>query len=94
MWIDVMNYIKEELKVSPKLNISLVARRFNCNRRTVKKYIESVGDKPVPKVTIIRRSPLLDEYKELIKSKYSLGCTAWATYESIKKTRIWISMAL
>lgn len=85
MRVDVMNYIKEELKISPKLNISSIARRFNCNRRTVKKYIESGGDKPIPKVPLIRRASLLDDYKELIKSKYTLGCTAWSIYEFIKK---------
>lgn len=63
-----------------KPNYSEIARRWNCDYRTVKRYFEQ-------DVVPIRK-PLkpskLDSYKQIIEDKTNIGCTASSIYHFIK----------
>ena len=78
--------LKQELLVMETLNIkpnySELARIYECDRRTVKKYNEGYT-----KENIKRKKPSkLDEHKESIKSKLELpGATINGTYQYFKK---------
>lgn len=78
--------LRQELLVMETLNIkpnySELARIYECDRRTVKKYNEGYT-----KENIKRKKPSkLDEHKENIKSKLELpGATINGTYQYFKK---------
>ncbi|SET78032.1 hypothetical protein SAMN05660297_03622, partial [Natronincola peptidivorans] len=63
---DVSNQIRLLREEAELLNKSELARRFNCDRRTVEKYINNSGD-------VARKSrevkSKLDDYKEIIMDK-------------------------
>lgn len=66
-----------------KPNYAELARRWNCDYRTVKRYFE---EDAVP----IRKPPKpskLDPYKQIIEDKVNLGCTASSIYHFILKPR-------
>lgn len=76
-------YSKEELL---QMNQSEIARRFNCNRRTVKKYMESAVNESTKTTKRKKRSSVLDSYEEVILDKIdNHGATAMATYLFVKK---------
>ena len=54
------------LKIKP--NISALARKYNLNRATVKKYYESGG---MPRKTKLKKNSKYDEYDKLIREKMS-----------------------
>ena len=61
---------------------SKMAEIMNCDPRTVKKYLEGY----VPKRRkSIKRASKLDEFKETIKEKLELGCSAMSIFKFIQK---------
>mgnify|MGYP000341126875 CR=1 FL=1 len=70
----------ETLNIKP--NYSELARIYECDRRTVKKY----NDGYTKENTKRKKPSKLDEYKENIKSKLELpGATINGTYQYFKK---------
>ena len=66
-----------------KPNYAELARRWNCDYRTVKRYFEE-------DVVPIRKPPKpskLDPYKQIIEDKVYLGCTASSIYHFIIKPK-------
>ena len=86
MRLDVENELQ---KIHPKelmlLNKSELARRMDCNRRTINKYIKAAMEGPAPKTK--REYPSkLDPYKSIIQDKVdTYGATAMAVYKFILK---------
>lgn len=64
-----------------KPNYAEIARRWNCDYRTVKRYFEQ-DVVPVRKIT---KPSKLDPYRTIIEEKVNLGCTASSIYHFIKK---------
>lgn len=65
-----------------KINCAEVARRFNCDPRTVKRYIN--GADPIRKTRT--KSSILDNYQEIVVDKIdNYGATAKATFHFIQK---------
>lgn len=64
-----------------KPNYAEIARRWECDYRTVKRYFE---EDIIPKRKITKPSKL-DEYRQIIQDKVDLGCTGAAIYHFIKK---------
>ena len=64
-----------------KPNYSEIARRWNCDYRTVKRYFEQ-DITPIRKIT---KPSKLDSYKPIIEEKVKIGCTAASIYNFIKK---------
>ena len=86
MRMDIKNKLnsipKEELNL---LNKSEMARRLNCDPRTVSRYMEIQQGTHVPKEQVVRKS-LLDDYKDIILDKVdNHGATATAVYKFIQK---------
>ncbi|SET83468.1 Transposase [Natronincola peptidivorans] len=80
---DVSNQIRLLREEAELLNKSELARRFNCDRRTVEKYINNSGD-------VARKSrevkSKLDDYKEIIMDKVdSYGSKSMAIFKFIQK---------
>jgi len=80
---DVLNQINLVREDAFLLNKSELARRFNCDRRTVDKYINET-------TTVIRKpreiKTKLDDYKEIIIDKVdNFGATSMATFKFIEK---------
>lgn len=77
--------IYERMKImkvgEAKPNYAEVARRWNCDYRTVKRYFEQ-------DVVPIRKSvgpSKIDPYKQIIEDKVNLGCTASSIFRFIEK---------
>ncbi|MGV8155188.1 MAG: hypothetical protein ACLKAO_12955 [Alkaliphilus sp.] len=80
---DVSNQIKLMREDVELLNKSELARRFNCDRRTVDKYIKKEGD-PSKKPRKLKTK--LDEYKETIIDKVDkYTSSSMATFKFIQK---------
>ena len=54
-----------------KPNYAEIARRWNCDYRTVKRYFEQ-DMVPIRKIT---KPSKLDPYRTIIEEKVNLGCT-------------------
>lgn len=63
-----------------KPNYSEIARRWNCDYRTVKRYFEQ-DVIPIRKPS---KPSKLDSYKQIIEDKANIGCTASSIYHFIK----------
>lgn len=75
----VQIYIMSDIKP----NFTHLARQFECDPRTVKRYYENdlSKKKAVPK----KRPSKLDPFRSIIQEKIELGCSASAIYRFIKK---------
>ncbi len=77
------NYEKEELIL---LNKSELARRFNCDRRTVDRYMNIESGKLATKPSDRIYKSVLDEFKPVIINKVDVhGCTAMAVFKFIQR---------
>lgn len=76
-------YPKEEMLL---LNKSEIARRFNCDPRTVDRYLEIQKGGGEPNRKKREYSSILDDYKSIIINKVDVhGATAMAVYRFIAK---------
>ena len=78
---DIYERMKIMKQEGVKPNYAEIARRWNCDYRTVKRYFE---EDVIPKRKTLRPSKL-DPYKTIIEEKVKLGCTASSIYRFIKK---------
>lgn len=79
----VKKYLREEQEL---LNKSEMARRFNCDPRTIDRYLKIQSGEIAVKSSNRNYSSLLDDYKETIINKVDIhGATAMAVYKFIKK---------
>jgi len=79
---DIFERMKLMQKEEVVPNYAEIARRYECDYRTVKKYFEN------KEITVCQRLPKpskLDPYKATIEQKYRLGCNGKAIYYFIKK---------
>ncbi|MDY0277903.1 MAG: IS21 family transposase, partial [Acholeplasma sp.] len=79
---DILEFVERVKKEGIRPNYSLIARRYNCDYRTVKKYYE---EEEREEKTKKKRPSKLDEYKELIKEKVEYGVTGSEICRFIKK---------
>ena len=84
---DVLEGVILHIMSGTKPNFAVLARQFECDYRTVKRYYDLGLERKLDKLKQRRRpkSTLLDDYKEIIKEKLSLGCTAMSIYYLISK---------
>ena len=78
---DIYERMKIMKQEGVKPNYAEIARRWNCDYRTVKRYFE---EDVIPKRKILQPSKL-DPFKTIIEEKVGLGCTASSIYRFIKK---------
>lgn len=78
---DIYERMKIMKQEGVKPNYAEIARRWNCDYRTVKRYFEQ-DVVPVRKNT---KPSKLDPYRTIIEEKVSLGCTGSSIYHFIKK---------
>lgn len=68
------------------LNKSELARRFNCDPRTIDRYLKIQSGELIPKKSSRVYKSFLDDYKSIIIEKVdTYGATAMAVYKFIKK---------
>lgn len=79
---DIYERMKLMFKEEMQPNYAEIARRYNCDYRTVKRYYEAGPNAKAPKR--IYKSKL-DNYKEIIIQKLDLGCTFKSIYCFIKR---------
>ena len=78
---DIMNDLKHS---EDKINFAQIARRYNCDYRTVKRYYENDLKETVErKKRIIPK--LIDGYEEIIKKKVDYSAPAIAIYNFLKE---------
>lgn len=78
---DIFERMKLMEQEGIKPNFAEIARKYDCDYRTAKKYYEELQKE-------IKREPRpskLDPFKEIIKEKVELGCSASAIYHFLKK---------
>lgn len=70
-----------------KPNYAALAKQFNCDYRTVKRYYEAGISKKRPDLgkRNQNKKTLIDDYTEIIADKLSLGCSSTAIYHFIKR---------
>ena len=70
-----------------KPNYAALAKQFNCDYRTVKRYYEAGISKKLPDLgkRNQNKKTLIDDYTEIIVDKLSLGCSSTAIYHFIKR---------
>jgi len=79
---DIFERMKLMKKEEVVPNYAELARRYDCDYRTVKKYFEGNGQEVCQRLP---KPSKLDSYKAVIEEKYSLGCNAKAIFCFIKK---------
>jgi len=79
---DILEFVERMKKEGIRPNYSLIARRYNCDYRTVKKYYEEEQKDEKAKK---KRPSKLDKYKEVIKEKVEYGVTGSEICRFIKK---------
>jgi transposase len=80
---DVQNQIKLMREVFDLLNKSELARRFNCDRRTVDRYIKNPDVKSRKKREVKSK---IENFKEIIIDKVdNYGCNSMAVFKFIQK---------
>ena len=84
---DVLEGVILHIMSGTKPNFAVLARQFECDYRTVKRYYDLGLERKLDKLKQSRRpkSTLLDDYEEIIKEKLTLGCTAMSIYYFISK---------
>ena len=81
---DAINFLTKEN--SGMFNKAELARRFNCDPRTIDRYIKIQSGKLKPKISSRVYNSKLDPYKEIIVDKVdNFGCSAMAAYRFIQK---------
>ena len=78
---DIYEGMKIMKQGETKPNYAEIARRWNCDYRTVKRYFEQ-DVVPIRKIT---KPSKLDPYRTIIEAKVDLGCTGSSIYHFIKK---------
>lgn len=84
---DVLEKVLRHIMTDIQPNYVALAKQYNCDYRTVKRYYE-VGKKGNSEQVKKRKSsvsPLLDGFEEMIKNKMELSCSASSIYYFIKK---------
>lgn len=84
---DISDTIKFLVKEEPSMfNKAELARRYNCDPRTIDRYIKIHTGKLTPAPTKRTYPSKLDPYKETIINKVDkFGCSAMAVYKFIQK---------
>lgn len=86
MRYDIENRLKEFSREDVKLlNKSELARRFNCDPRTIDRYLKIQSGKLKPKKSSRVYTSVIDDYKSIIIDKVdTYGATAMAVYKFIQ----------
>jgi len=79
---DIYERMKLMQKDGIKPNYAKLAKQYNCDYRTIKRYFENDIPTPTKRVSKPR---LIDPFKTIIETKYDEGCTASAIYHFIAK---------
>ncbi|EOV3185284.1 IS21 family transposase [Enterococcus faecalis] len=84
---DVLEGVLRHIMTDIQPNYAALAKQYNCDYRTVKRYYEAGkrGDIDQVKKRKSFVSPLLDGFEEMIKDKMELSCSASSIYYFIKK---------
>lgn len=87
---DVLEGVTLHIMSETKPNFAALAKQFDCDYRTVKRYYDLGLECKLEELTQKRRpkSTLLDDYIETIKDKLALGCTGMSIYYFICKRAI------
>lgn len=79
---DIYERVKLMKKDNIKPNYASIARAYDCDYRTVKRYYET--DPEDLQLKRVYKSKL-DPYKQIVIDKLKLGCSAYSIFEFIKK---------
>ncbi|MFP7308962.1 IS21 family transposase, partial [Enterococcus faecalis] len=84
---DVLEGVLRHIMTDIQPNYAALAKQYNCDYRTVKRYYESGKKGTIDQVKKRKSSvsPLLDGFEEMIKDKMELSCSASSIYYFIKK---------
>src|SRR5574340_255154 len=82
---DILESITEHLMTVIKPNFADIARRYNCDYRTVKRYYDLGKEKTLEEGSKRRVPPsLIENYKSIIEDKLKLGCSVRSIYYFIQ----------
>ncbi|EGO8899966.1 IS21 family transposase, partial [Enterococcus faecalis] len=84
---DVLEGVLRHIMTDIQPNYAALAKQYNCDYRTVKRYYEAGKKGTIDQVKKRKSSvsPLLDGFEEMIKDKMELSCSASSIYYFIKK---------
>jgi len=81
MRTDINVYLERIKLMDVKPNYSELARRFNCDRRTIKNHFENSMKERKPQ----NKGSKLNDYKEIINEKVDLGANGVSIFKFIQK---------
>ncbi|MDR2834157.1 MAG: IS21 family transposase [Streptococcaceae bacterium] len=84
---DILEGVLLQIMNETKPNFAALAKQYNCDYRTVKRYYEAGIEGQLEKVKERRTStpPLLKEFEEIIKAKLALNCSGTSIYYFLQK---------
>lgn len=84
---DILEGVILHIMSETKPNYAAIAKQFNCDYRTVKRYYELGLENKLDNICQSRKtkSTLLDDYIQIINEKLSLGCSGKSIYYFISK---------
>lgn len=84
---DILEGVLRHIMTDIQPNYAALAKQYNCDYRTVKRYYEAGKKGTIDQVKKRKSSvsPLLDGFEEMIKDKMELSCSASSIYYFIKK---------
>ncbi|HGC5945363.1 TPA: IS21 family transposase [Enterococcus faecalis] len=84
---DVLEGVLRHIMTDIQPNYAALAKQYNCDYRTVKRYYEAGKKGTIDQVKKRKSSvsPLLDGFEEMIRDKMELSCSASSIYYFIKK---------
>ncbi|ULG70896.1 IS21 family transposase [Macrococcus brunensis] len=81
---DIREGVKNLMNEEAKPSYAALARKFNCDYRTIKQVFRELQTEESNQ-TKSRRKSKLDPYKEIIKTKLEAECTAYSIYLFIRR---------
>lgn len=83
---DILESVSLHLMNGTKPNYAALAKQYDCDYRTVKRYFELGQEKDLPELAKRQTAPsLLERFKPIIADKLELGCSAKAIFYFIEK---------
>jgi len=82
---DIIEEVRKAVREGIKINASQVARRFDCDPRTVRKYTNCIQNEEVIKKPYKKRQSKLSGFEEIIKEKVDCDASAYTIFKFIEK---------
>ncbi len=82
---DIYEGVLPFIMTHTKPNYAALAKQYNCDYRTVKRYYEAGISNKLPLLAQKNKKTLVSDFEDIIADKLALGCSSSAIYHFISK---------